>query len=179
VRWSTHIPNPASGDVLPIAPTTAEEAFAMAVTVYGNEEFSDHSTIYWYDWLTPMGHAMQIVPNANLLPQHFDTFVQRKDIEHSDHIIDFGKPYLYYDIPQWTGSDADQAKYGPDHTAWPIYHVVFTYDQPYFYYARTRQSVGGDVPKSYAVAKMRSPIAMEIKERYAEQVLQKNNVGLA
>jgi hypothetical protein len=169
VSWSTHIQNPEPGDVLPSASQTAKEAFYMRVTVYGHEEFSDHSTIYWYDWVTPMGHTLQIVPKPNLIPQLFHTFTQLKDIEHSQHIIETGKSYVYYDVPQWYGSNDDKAKYAPNHAAWPIFHVMFACDQPYFYYGRTRKKADGTVTKSYQIAQFRAPITMEIKERYAEQ----------
>lgn len=169
VSWSTHIQNPEPGDSLPSAPATAEEAFYMRATVYGHEEFDDSSTIYWYEWVTPMGHMLQVVPKPELVPQPFHSFSQLKNVEHSHHIIETGHPWVFYDIPEWMGSDKDKARYAPNHAAWPIFHVMYTYNQPYFCYVRTRQKDDGTVPKSYQVAEFRAPVTMEIKERYVDQ----------
>jgi hypothetical protein len=169
VSWPTHIQNPEPGDLLPSTPATVKEAFFMRVTVYGNKEFDDASTIYWFEWVTPMGHMLQVVPKSNLVPQLFHSFNQITNVEHSHHIIETGQPYVYYDIPQWYGSNDDKAKYAPNHAAWPIFHVMFSYDQPYFYYGRTRKKDNGTIPKSYQVAEFRAPVTMEIKERYADQ----------
>jgi hypothetical protein len=169
VSWLTHIQNPEPGDSLPSISSTVEEAFYMRVTVYGNMEFDDASTIYWYEWTTPMGHMMQVVPKPDLIPQLFHSFNQINNVEHSHHIIETGQPWVYYDIPQWYGSNDDKEKYAPKHAAWPIFHVMFSYNQPYFYYSRTRKKDDGTVPKSYQVAEFRAPVMMEIKERYADQ----------
>jgi hypothetical protein len=168
LSFKNHIPNPEPGDTLPITPGNEEEAFYMRVTVYGEKEYSAASTIYWYDWAVPMGHTMQVVPKPNLLPQTFTDFKQVVNVEHSDHLIEIGKPWIYYDIPCWEGSGSAKEKYAPNHPAWPIYHVLFSYQQPYFYYSRSRQQANGFVPKSYQNANFKVPLTMEIKERYAE-----------
>jgi hypothetical protein len=154
--------------MLPATPANEEEAFYMRVSVYGDKEYSASSTIYWYDWEVPMGHTMQVVPKPNLLPQTFGSFKQVGNVEHSDHLIEIGKPWVYYDVPSWEGAGSVRGKYAPNHPAWPIYHVLFSYDQPYFYYARSRQQPAGLVPKAYQTVSFKVPLTMEIKERYAE-----------
>ena len=164
LSWPTHIPKPETGDVLPSAPRKLEEGFYMRVTVYGYEEYSDASTIYWHDWTTPMGHMMQIVPKSALRPQLFHSFKQLYALEHSDHILDVGASYPYYDMPKWIGTLDEKKKYAPKHAIWPIYHVMFTWRHPYFYYARSRQRADGIVPKSAKSVDFRAPITVETRE---------------
>lgn len=164
LSWKTQIPKPEPGDVLPTTPNKVEEGFYMRVTVYGNEEFSDASTIYWYDWTTPMGHTMQIVPKSSLRPQVFHSFKQLHTLKHSDHILDVGASYPYYDTPKWIGTEQEKQKHAPNHKLWPLFHVMFTWRHPYFYYARSRQRADGTVPRCGKSADFRAPITVETKE---------------
>jgi hypothetical protein len=114
----------------------------------------------WAEYVTPPeGTFMQIVPSAGYLPGTFDSFKEIKSL-------------AFYQRNYSVNWMNDKVKNPNWQSNFPIDDVIYFWDQPYFYYGRSRKDSDGNVPRSYETAHFRSPVT--IRTMAADKLYESN-----
>ena len=119
----------------------------------------------WGSYITPPeGTYMQVLPDINYIPCTFDSFKEIKSLKvHLNKGISHSINWVNNKVknPNWKSN-------------FPVDDVIYYWDQPYFYYGRSRKDSNGIVPRSYEAAHFRSPVT--IKTMAADKSFESNKV---
>ena len=101
--------------------------------------------------LAPDGFILQVLPEPRCVPTPYRPSQELKDVK----VVDWARPAftLWEDEQGNTTAPLDSAQ------AYPLDNVIFSWDVPYFYYARTR-ATGGVVPAARHTAHLRTPVML-------------------
>ncbi|MFQ5825363.1 MAG: hypothetical protein ACE5JB_15080 [bacterium] len=147
VSWKNHVTPEWDDSSFPTKSEYKEEAYSMRVHVFGyNVKVGWGSNIVSYETL-PFGTLMQVLPKISYAPRTFNSFKELKFLKvHTNHVLTWYNNKVKN--PNWKSS-------------FPIDDVMYYWDQPYFYYGRSRKDNNGNVPRSYETAHFRSPVTIK------------------